>query len=42
MRTAFKMEVQRYARMWASRLVNSLDELHELGCYVCAIPGDVQ
>ncbi len=37
-----KMEVQRYARMWATRLVNSLDELHALGCYVCSIPGDVQ
>lgn len=37
-----KMEVQRYARMWATRLVSSLDELHELGCYVCAIPGDVK
>ncbi len=36
------MEVRRYARMWASRLVRSLDELHELGCYVCNIPGDVQ
>ena len=37
-----KMEVQRYARQWASRLVRSLDELHELGCYVCAVPGDVE
>lgn len=37
-----QMEVRRYARMWASRLTNALDELHNLGCYVCNIPGDVQ
>ncbi len=34
-------EVKRSARVWGVRIANGLDELHQLGCYVCNIPGEV-
>ena len=33
------MEVKRSVRVWGSRLRQALEELHELGCYVCNVPG---
>ncbi len=39
---ANKMEVSRYARNWGARLRAGLDELHELGCFVCNVPGDIK
>ena len=32
-------EVRRSARLWGARLRAALDELHDLGCYVCSVPG---
>ena len=34
-------EVKRSVRVWGERIRNGLDELHEIGCYVCNIPGSV-
>jgi len=35
-------EVKRSARRWGSRIRTSLDELHELGCFVCSVPGSIE
>jgi hypothetical protein len=36
------MEVKRSVRVWGSRLRSALDDLHEIGCYVCAVPGTTE
>lgn len=35
-------EVRRSVRRWGSTIRKAMDELHELGCYVCRIPGSVE
>jgi hypothetical protein len=35
-------EVRRSVRRWGATLRKSMDELHEIGCYVCAVPGSVE
>ena len=36
------MEVKRSVRVWGRRIRTGLDELHELGCYVCVVPGSIE
>ena len=35
------MEVRRSARVWGERIRTGLDELHQMGCYVCSVPGSI-
>jgi hypothetical protein len=35
-------EVRRSVRRWGTTLRKSMDELHEIGCYVCTVPGSVE
>ena len=36
------MEVKRSAKRWGNRIRTSLDELHELGCFVCSVQGSIE
>ncbi len=35
-------EVRRSVRRWGATIRKSMDELHEIGCYVCHVPGSVE
>jgi hypothetical protein len=35
-------EVRRSARRWGSTIRRIMDDLHEIGCYVCTVPGSVE
>jgi hypothetical protein len=35
-------EVRRSVRRWGLTIRKSMDELHEMGCYVCTVPGSVE